>query len=238
MMTEDPRYGTIEYDADDKIICYVCERSFDLLSAHVNQSHGLSADDYRALFGLGLQSSLGSRRLNQRRSDLQRTRLESDPDYRAQLTEQAKAMSHGVSRRERSDRARYERRVESMTRGYALVSQWARDHGHKPPNERIHTDRECAFCGVHFLPITREIGPDGIERWRVTKNKTCSPDCLSKLRRGYQTGKPMPLNRKIPRNAYSDILARLATGESTRALAQEFGVSTESINRIRRKARA
>jgi hypothetical protein len=176
-------YGTIEYDADDRIVCHVCGLAFQLLPPHTRSAHGLSAADYRRAFGIGHQTSLGGREFNQKRSDRQLSRIASDPEYREQLIAQGR-LSEVDSATRKLWRASYDPRPEAVERNRARMKKWAKSspwklHG----RDRIHTDRVCTNCGIHFLPVARERGPDGVIRWRVTKRQTCTPQCLAELRR-------------------------------------------------------
>jgi hypothetical protein len=226
-------YGTIEYDSDDRIVCHVCGLAFQLLPPHTRSAHGLSAADYRRAFGIGHQTSLGGREFNQKRSDRQLSRIAHDPEYRERLIAQGRALTEVDSATRKLRRASYDPRPEAVERNRARMKKWAKNSPWKLRGpERTHTDRVCPNCGVHFLPIVRERGRDGEWRWRVTKNKTCTPGCLSELRRRNHHA------RKIPASAHANILTRLSTGEASREIAREFGVSTETVNRIRRESAA
>lgn len=47
-----PAAGTIQKDADGKIICHICGRAYKRLGSHAKESHGMTIDEYKAEFGL------------------------------------------------------------------------------------------------------------------------------------------------------------------------------------------
>lgn len=47
-----PMYGKIEYDVDGKPICAICGKPFKKVLTHVNQAHGITASEYKFMFGL------------------------------------------------------------------------------------------------------------------------------------------------------------------------------------------
>lgn len=67
-----PDYGRLTRDpVTDTVTCHVCGRSFRALGAHV-RTHMMSADEYRAEFGLLRTRALSARSLSQERSAAQR----------------------------------------------------------------------------------------------------------------------------------------------------------------------
>lgn len=47
-----PEPGRIEMDEKGKPICHICGRSFTRLGSHIKESHGMSIDEYKEMFGL------------------------------------------------------------------------------------------------------------------------------------------------------------------------------------------
>lgn len=47
-----PDKGRIEHDAEGKIICHICGRSYTRLGSHIRESHHMTIDAYKEIFGL------------------------------------------------------------------------------------------------------------------------------------------------------------------------------------------
>lgn len=47
-----PPEGRIEHDANDKVICHICGRSYTRLGSHIKESHQMSISEYKEQFGL------------------------------------------------------------------------------------------------------------------------------------------------------------------------------------------
>lgn len=45
-------YGKVIYDEDDKVVCGICNKSYKKLLSHVLQTHKLTGNEYREMFGL------------------------------------------------------------------------------------------------------------------------------------------------------------------------------------------
>lgn len=61
--------GKLVVDNDGRLICHVCGEAWDYLARHV-RSHGMTADEYRAWFGLRSTEALASTKFREsRRTD-------------------------------------------------------------------------------------------------------------------------------------------------------------------------
>ncbi|WP_282203301.1 MucR family transcriptional regulator [Kitasatospora fiedleri] len=88
-----PDFGTLVRDEDaDLVVCHVCGRGFRALGSHL-RSHGLSADEYRARYGLRRLRSLSSHAVAGRRSVRQAAAFRTSPELREQL-----AAGHAMAR--------------------------------------------------------------------------------------------------------------------------------------------
>ena len=47
-----PEHGRIAYDANGKVICHICGRSYTRLGSHIKESHEMTIDQYKEKFGL------------------------------------------------------------------------------------------------------------------------------------------------------------------------------------------
>jgi len=179
-----PQRGEIRHDDHGLIVCHLCGRAFDLLPSHTRPAHGLTADEYRAEFGLGQRAALCSTDLSDKRARLQLDRLRGDPRYRRELSERMRTLgeiSGDVKRRRRASVDLREQTLRAIRVANSERQAAGRWRGWPPP-PRKRTWRECSWCGVPFLPVKRERGRDRVDRWRVTTRKTCSGACLSALR--------------------------------------------------------
>lgn len=54
-------YGIIEYNAEGKPKCEICEEYFDRVAAHVRQKHDISAREYKIKYGFDLKKGICSK---------------------------------------------------------------------------------------------------------------------------------------------------------------------------------
>lgn len=47
-----PPKGTIAYDSRGYVICHICGKSYKRLGSHIKESHNMSIDKYKELYGL------------------------------------------------------------------------------------------------------------------------------------------------------------------------------------------
>ena len=113
-------YGELVRDeATGDVCCHLCGRWFTFLGGHV-RVHGLDADSYRELAGLGATRALASRDLSERVRTRQRARYAADADARQQLAAGQEMARSGLLagreragwRGERTDEVPLERRRE------------------------------------------------------------------------------------------------------------------------------
>lgn len=55
-----PKKGEILYDSQNRPICHICGRAYNKLMSHVRLTHGISARDYKKMFGLSLKRGIVS----------------------------------------------------------------------------------------------------------------------------------------------------------------------------------
>lgn len=53
-----PEKGEIAYDNEGKLICHICGRAFKRLSSHAYNGHGITAYEYKEMFGLNNKEGL------------------------------------------------------------------------------------------------------------------------------------------------------------------------------------
>lgn len=54
-------YGIIEYNAEGKPKCEICEEYFDRVASHVRQKHDISAKEYKIKYGFDLKKGICSK---------------------------------------------------------------------------------------------------------------------------------------------------------------------------------
>ena len=47
-----PEHGRIVYGDDGKVICHICGRAYTRLGSHVKESHDMTIDEYKEMFGI------------------------------------------------------------------------------------------------------------------------------------------------------------------------------------------
>jgi len=47
-----PPPGTIAYDINGKVICHICGRAYKRLGSHARETHNMTIDEYKEVFGL------------------------------------------------------------------------------------------------------------------------------------------------------------------------------------------
>ncbi|RAY16838.1 hypothetical protein DPM19_01340 [Actinomadura craniellae] len=78
-------YGRLVRDEQsDLVLCHLCGRWFRALGSHV-KAHGLSADEYRAAFGLYQTRALASGEVSRARAEIQRARYRDSADTRRNM---------------------------------------------------------------------------------------------------------------------------------------------------------
>lgn len=77
----------LEMDADDRIICAVCGKSYILLASHLWQIHAISADDYRKQQGIPGYVGLSAQSMKDKKAVNMRRRMAKDPEWFEQMRE-------------------------------------------------------------------------------------------------------------------------------------------------------
>lgn len=73
-------------EIDGKLLCLICGLAFRQLGQHVVARHQISADDYRARFGLPARHGLHSTAVRLARAERGREQWHQDPQLRQRLT--------------------------------------------------------------------------------------------------------------------------------------------------------
>ena len=47
-----PEHGRIKHDTTGKVICHICGRAYTRLGSHVKESHDMTIEEYKEMFGL------------------------------------------------------------------------------------------------------------------------------------------------------------------------------------------
>lgn len=47
-----PEHGRIKHDETGKVICHICGRAYTRLGSHIKESHGMTIEEYKIMFGL------------------------------------------------------------------------------------------------------------------------------------------------------------------------------------------
>lgn len=69
LQTNHPNYGKVVKTADGRLVCHICGKQFRKLGAHVVQKHGITAWEYKVMFGLDVIRGLISDEHRQHLSD-------------------------------------------------------------------------------------------------------------------------------------------------------------------------
>lgn len=69
LQTNHPNYGKVVKTADGRLVCHICGKPFRKLGAHVVQKHGITAWEYKVMFGLDVIRGLISDEHRQHLSD-------------------------------------------------------------------------------------------------------------------------------------------------------------------------
>ena len=59
-VNELPKKGEVAYDNQGRVICHICGRAFHKVLTHCKQRHGLTAYEYKKMFGLDVKKGLTS----------------------------------------------------------------------------------------------------------------------------------------------------------------------------------
>lgn len=55
-----PHFGEVTYDVKGNPVCHICGKSFKKVLSHVWQKHGISAKEYKYMFGLDTKKGIAS----------------------------------------------------------------------------------------------------------------------------------------------------------------------------------
>lgn len=69
LQTNHLNYGKVVKTANDRLVCHICGKPFRKLGAHVVQKHGITAWEYKVMFGLDVIRGLVSDEHRQHLSD-------------------------------------------------------------------------------------------------------------------------------------------------------------------------
>ncbi len=100
------QYPTLREDAEGRVICEICERSFLHLASHVWHGHGIRANEYRDMQGLPYSVGLVAKSTRQKLVDHIKKQMASDPEKVAASLEKGRT----AEVKARAD-ATYSRRV-------------------------------------------------------------------------------------------------------------------------------
>lgn len=149
------RYGVLDEDADG-LLCHECGRRFSHLGLHVYKAHGLTAEEYRKVHGLG-RRGLVAEPIRQSIADNAREQLP-----RKTLFVEKRDPARATAARVAAGNVLSPAGLEAMRQ--ASTGQGAR--------QRSGTVVACQQCGVEFCPLR------GAKRRRF-----CSRSCASKYNR-------------------------------------------------------
>lgn len=185
--------GVLAVEPDgSRVQCHACGRWFRFLASHVTQVHRLSADEYRALFGLRAQTGLMSPAMKERRREqtaalLRRYAGAGLAVLRAMPAEEWRAINRGrrwrlEGRLDPRNRQSWSERVGRDGKATAqwrerladpvFKARWARHLSEAQGGPAFVT---CAVCGTVF-----RLKPSDAAR---SRRHACSPECLARLKR-------------------------------------------------------
>lgn len=82
-------FGVVEYDADDRMVCTLCGKSWAHLASHAWMTHGLRAREYRSMAGLRENIGLVGRRLAARISARNLSRMAVNSEMMKRMQSEA-----------------------------------------------------------------------------------------------------------------------------------------------------
>lgn len=207
--------GVVREDAS-AIECHVCGEWFRRLTQHIWHRHDLTSEEYRSAFGLARGQPLIARseRIAMSESLIPWMGARAEVMDMIRPTPERAALLSARPQRLQVRASMRPGREERMRAIHARM----KDH----PMPRSHNEATCRVCGESY-----SVPPSAVRRGR----KTCgSESCVAEWRRRHR-GR-VPTNAKLNASAVSDIRYRLELGESYRALANDFGVSSGAIGMI------
>lgn len=179
--------GVLETD-EERVCCHACGRWFKALAHHARQTHLLTSDEYRAIFGLNAGTALDApalRAIKRRNSApiLARYRPLGLEVFRQQTTEEHRAYASGPRRLQTRvdphNRAVWQRMQRA---GTARSQELWEDRVHAEARAKRLSEARggriavaCAVCGA----------PLELSRWEVrhSQQHTCGDPCRREFRR-------------------------------------------------------
>ncbi|MEV5411300.1 MucR family transcriptional regulator [Thermopolyspora sp. NPDC052614] len=125
----------------DRVLCHICGRWFRALGSHV-RVHGLTADDYRAAFGLFATKALSSYEYSSARSATQRRVYQSSPHTRDNLAPGRRLAGTGVlnTLARRTSPQRRAAQLDELRAGRATRTRAARENLREALRELGYSD--------------------------------------------------------------------------------------------------
>lgn|GEM_PF-6366494 len=214
---------------DGKIECHCCGRWYRFLATHVWRTHEISADEYRALFGLTARHGLVSPDMSER---LRRTALRTLRPYYERAADLARSIpfeqrsAHAHRRRLRLEtrldpkwqdaRRRVAQGQAERTRAWYRALDPASRSAFLARIRRPRTPATCVVCGQQFYSASH--GP---------RAKTCSLACARDHRR--QLGLALRTASRPNVRATIAVAARRRRAEYDRTVAALQGLDAEAF---------
>jgi hypothetical protein len=193
--------GQVRITDDGKIVCHICNGHFKALWMHIQKSHNINADQYRAYFGLRTTEPLCGPALYEARSDrqgateeardeeakveqaarLERYRMDFTSEQRSAWSrnreQRLQAVGAGIARQSAAGVAAWQQRrltdpdADRKWRGKLIVAK----------RKRLDEGTTCSVCGAQFCVVnSRQIKAR-------SPRKTCgTPECTSEIKRRAQ----------------------------------------------------
>lgn len=179
--------GVFAHDGD-RVQCHVCGGWYKSVASHAYLAHGLTADGYRAMFGLCAQTGLVGTALSERRRELATPRFRAWQPVHAHFVTDQTAEDHARLRREhplpleaRKDPANQRARSAAGRKGQARRRELLADPEHRRQiGARISAGKggrvavACAVCGAPM-----QVTPSAARSFR---QHLCGEACVAVFR--------------------------------------------------------
>lgn len=120
------RWGLLDHDGDDRVMCHECGGWFRSLASHIWQAHGMSAADYRSAHGLARGTALVCRSMSAARSRQAAARVGTEAWRRLEAARDPAAARAAIDADARAAVAAATRRAPTRRRGSSTDTPAAR----------------------------------------------------------------------------------------------------------------
>lgn len=209
-------YGELGILRDDggRFECHCCGHWYVSLQCHAWRAHDLTADEYRAIFGLNRNTSLQSPQMRVGVSESIRRRMDQIRD----------TLAAGRAKR---DAATPEQRAEWHSRAYERLEGQRKRGQH--PGPRTSSRKQGPLLKEQILFLYR----DGVPKRTIARQLGAARSYVRNVIDGASGDSSRPFgSHAIDRQLVDAIFEENARGESQRKLAIKYGIGISTVNKI------